>query len=60
MGWNLDDYETVESRIEKFWNDFPPGRIETELLAHEGNRFIVVARLYRMDTDTAPFSTGLA
>ena len=60
MGWNLDDYEPVESRIEKFWNDFPPGRIETELLAHEGNRFIVVARLYRMDTDRAPFATGLA
>ena len=60
MGWNLDDYETVESRIEKFWNDFPPGRIETELLAHEGNRFIVFARLYRMGDDRAPFATGLA
>ena len=60
MGWNLNDYEPVEDRLAKFWNDFPPGRIETELLAHEGNRFIVFARLYRVDTDSRPFATGLA
>lgn len=60
MGWNLNDYEPVEDRLAKFWNDFPPGRIETELVSHEGNRFIVAARLYRVDTDPKPFSTGLA
>ena len=60
MGWNLNDYEPVEDRLAKFWNDFPLGRIETELVAHEGNRFIVAARLYRVDTDPKPFSTGLA
>ena len=60
MAWNLADYEPVEDRLAKFWNDYPPGRIETELLAHEGNRFIVAARLYRVDTDEKPFATGLA
>jgi len=60
MAWNLDNYEPVEDRLAKFWNDYPPGRIETELLAHEGNRFIVAARLYRVDTDSHPFATGLA
>ena len=60
MAWNLDNYEPVEDRLAKFWNDFPPGRIETELLAHQGNRFIVAARLYRVDTDQRPFATGLA
>jgi len=60
MGWNLNDYEPVEDRLAKFWNDFPPGRIETQLVSHEGNRFIVAARLYRVDTDPKPFSTGLA
>ena len=60
MAWNLDNYEPVEDRLAKFWNDYPPGRIETELLAHEGNRFIVAARLYRVDTDAQPFATGLA
>jgi len=60
MAWNLENYEPVEDRLVKFWNDFPPGRIETELLAHQGNRFIVAARLFRVDTDTHPFATGLA
>jgi hypothetical protein len=60
MAWNLENYEPVEDRLAKFWNDFPPGRIETELLAHEGNRFIVAARLFRVDTDSKPFATGLA
>jgi hypothetical protein len=60
MAWNLENYEPVEDRLVKFWNDFPPGRIETELLAHQGNRFIVAARLFRVDTDPHPFATGLA
>ena len=60
MGWNLNDYEPVEDRLAKFWNDFPPGRIETELLSHENNRFIVFTRLYRDSVDTLPFATGLA
>lgn len=60
MAWNLADYEPVEDRLAKFWNDFPPGRIETELVSHTGNRFIVAARLYRIDTDEKPFATGLA
>jgi len=60
VGWNLNDYEPVEDRLAKFWNDYPPGRIETELVAYEGNRYIVAARLYRVDTDTKPFATGLA
>ena len=60
MAWNLQDYEPVEDRLAKFWNDYPPGRIETELVSHEGTRFIVAARLYRVDTDQKPFATGLA
>lgn len=60
MGFKLENYETVEDRLEKFWNDFPAARIETELLAHEGGRFIVYSRLYRDAVDTLPFATGLA
>ena len=60
MGWNLDDYETVDTRIHKFWDAFPMGRIETELLSHERDRFITIARLYRTDVDTTPFATGHA
>ena len=60
MGWNLDDYETVDSRIHKFWDSYPMGRIETTLLSNERDRFIVSARLYRTDVDSLPFATGHA
>lgn len=60
MGWNLDDYETVDSRIHKFWDSYPMGRIETSLLSNERDRFIVMARLYRTDVDQLPFATGHA
>lgn len=60
MAWNLENYEPVEDRLEKFWNDFPAARIETELLSHENGRFIVYTRLYRDAVDTLPVSTGLA
>ena len=32
MAFNLEDYETVEERLIKFWKENPDGRIETELL----------------------------
>jgi hypothetical protein len=30
MRFSLDDYETVESRIKRFYEDHPDGRIITE------------------------------
>jgi hypothetical protein len=60
MAWNLEDYETVDSRIHRFWESYPMGRIETELLSHERDRFIVCARLYRTDVDNLAFASGHA
>ena len=33
--FNLDDYELVEDRIEKFWKDNPDGKIHTNQLVIE-------------------------
>ena len=52
MAFNLNDYETVEERITKFWKEFPDGRIETELLEAGAGRFIVEARVFRTEADT--------
>ena len=60
MAWNLNDYETVESRLEKFIADYPDFRIDTELLAHTDKRFIVRTAIYRTYLDSVPFATGLA
>lgn len=29
VGFNLDDYEPVEDRLRKFWQDHPKGRVDT-------------------------------
>ena len=58
--FNLQDYETVESRLAKFIADFPDFRIDTELESFANDRFIVKAYIYRTYMDGVAFSTGLA
>lgn len=60
MAFNLDNYETVEVRLEKFINDFPDFRIDTELESFANDRFIVKAYIYRTFADSVAFSTGYA
>lgn len=60
MGFNLEDYETVEERLTKFWLAYPDGRIETELIEATPSRFVVYTRLYRTEVDAKPWTTGLA
>ena len=60
MGFNLDDYEPVEVRLEKFWKEHQDGRIETELLEASKDRFIVLARIYRTEVDAKAWTTGIA
>ena len=58
--FNLDDYETVEERLVKFWKDHPDGQIHTKLLENTASRFIVEASIYRTEADLRPWTTGLA
>jgi hypothetical protein len=58
--FNLDDYETVEERLVKFWKDHPEGRIETKLLVHTPTQYIVWSAIYRDSADINPWATGLA
>jgi hypothetical protein len=58
--FNLEDYETVEERLIKFWNDHPDGRIDTTLVEHTLQRFIVRASIYRTEVDAQAWSTGFA
>ena len=60
MAFNLQDYETVESRLEKWWKDYPDGRITTKLEEASAARFIVSAQLYKTEADAQPYATGLA
>ena len=60
MAFNLQDYETVESRLEKFWKDNENGRISTKLEQATDTRYIVSAELFKTQTDEKPWATGLA
>jgi hypothetical protein len=58
--FNLDDYETVEERLVKYWKDHPDGQIHTKLVDASATRFIVEASIYRTEADLRPWTTGLA
>jgi hypothetical protein len=58
--FNLEDYETVEDRLTKFWKDHPDGRIETALVESTLQRFIVKASVFRTEVDAQAWTTGFA
>jgi len=60
MAFNLQDYETVESRLEKWWKDYPHGRVATKLEQTSDTRYIVSAELFKAQEDSRPCATGLA
>jgi hypothetical protein len=58
--FNLDNYETVESRLEKWHEKYPDNRIETELIEATEKRFVVFAKIFKTEADAKPCATGLA
>ena len=60
MAFNLADYETVESRLEKWWKDYPDGRVGTKIEQATDTRYIISAQLFKTEADAQPWATGLA
>jgi len=60
MAFNLADYETVDSRLDKWNKEYPDGRLETEIIEATDIRFIVICRLYKTEADNKACATGLA
>ena len=60
MAFNLQDYETVESRLEKFWKEYPDGRVFTKIEQATDTRYIISAQLFKTEADAQPWATGLA
>jgi hypothetical protein len=58
--FNLDDYETVEEHLIKYWKEHPDGQIHTRLIESSASRFIVEASVFRTEADLRPWTTGLA
>jgi hypothetical protein len=57
---NLENYETVAERIEKFWIQYPNGRIDVKIIFQDGTRYIVQTDIYKEITDPLPFATDYA
>ena len=60
MKFNLDNYETVEQRLAKFWEQYPEGRIATAIYYYDENRVVFSAEVYAHRDDRFPSSTGYA
>ena len=62
--FNLNDYETVEERIRRFYKDNKTGRIITENITTQQDRqvstWVVQAIVYLNDQTDKPKATGLA
>ena len=60
MGFNLDNYETVEVRLERFWEKYPNGRTHTAVLEKTENSILMMGSIYAERTDLNPIATGIA
>ena len=58
--FNLNDYISVNTRIEKFWEKYPAGRIETTILSITNGVITMKANVYRDILDVNPAATGHA
>jgi len=59
-GFDLSSYATVQDRIAEFWQLYPNGRLETELVFHSDTSYIVKASAYKEATDQFPSATDYA
>lgn len=60
MGFNLNDYETVEDRLARFWADHPNGRIATAMMNYDGDTCVFRAEVYFDATQAQPTAVGYA
>jgi hypothetical protein len=60
--FNLENYETVEERLAKYWKDHPNGRIWTEVvqISDDGSIVTIKALVYKDIEDVNPVATGIA
>ena len=58
--FNLDNYETVEDRLVKFWEQHPDGRVLTSIHYYDDTRILVKAEIYFNREDERAVATGYA
>jgi hypothetical protein len=60
MGFNLEEYEPVASRIQRFYEAYPTGAIHCEIVHDDGQRVIIKATVWRDINDARPAAVDYA
>jgi hypothetical protein len=60
MGFDLSNYETVESRLVRWWAAYPNGRVYTCMMNYTGDACVFYCELYADKEDKVPVATGYA
>ena len=60
MAYNLDNYEPVEVRLERFWEKYPNGRTHTAVLEKTVDSILMIGSIYAERNDLNPIATGIA
>ena len=59
--FNKDDYISVQDRINRFWNEYPDGAINTDTVySRDFDNVVIKAEVYKHKDDQRPSATGIA
>lgn len=58
--FNLNEYQTVQERVDLFWGKYPNGRINIELVSFNENQVIFKAEVYASKDDVYPLTVDYA
>jgi hypothetical protein len=60
MGFDLSQYQTVQERIDLFWNSFPNGRLNLEIVLLTESQVVMKAEVYLDKADEKPATVDFA
>ena len=60
MAFDLESYEPVASRIQRFYEAYPNGAIHCEIVHDDGKRVMVKATVWRDINDAQPSAVDFA
>jgi hypothetical protein len=58
--FNLNEYQTVQERIDLFWKRFPAGRFKLEIVSQTDNQVIIKASVWTDKNDKHPTTVDFA
>lgn len=60
MAFNLKEYQTVQERIDLFWDEYPNGRLNLEIVSLSESQVVMKAEVYLDKEDSIPTTVDFA